>query len=527
MSSGFKKTDKKGAPVPEINQPAAETAARQPGTEVPAETAEKKQSSGWKEIVYPLLAAVVIIGLWFGNIVIMSVNSKVFLQNTTMNGQDISGMTPAEAAGLIVDAYQNSSVSLMEDGKPVLTGDLKSYGFELDEEGLLKTMEQTLQEEKSSIGSIFNSITVGNEIGSDVLWNYDENTFKDKVRASSLTAARFPSENAYIDYSEKEGRCVIVDEVYGNEFEDADLQAWMKDSLDAIKDAPDHNFQQELPFPEQIYKKPAVTKDDADLIAETEAVNQYSGARVNYEFGEKTQVLGFDTIWSWFDLQGGEAHLNDDKVTEFVQGLEDRYNTRYRERTFINHYGNEVHFSPGDNEYGYTIIEQEEIDRLKEDILSGEEVSREPVYDEENAWGNPYYLGRNGEDDLAGTYVEVNLSAQHLWFYKDGEVFLETDIVSGDIAKGRSTKTGVFPLAYKESPSILRGGNGPNGYETKVQYWMPFYEGQGLHDADWRGSFGGSIYRSNGSHGCVNLPPWAAAEIYHNISAGTAILIYW
>ena len=248
---------------------------------------------------------------------------------------------------------------------------------------------------------------------------------------------------------------------------------------------------------------------------------------MNYEFGEKTQVLGFDTIWSWFDLQGGEAHLNDDKVTEFVQGLEDRYNTRYRERTFINHYGNEVHFSPGDNEYGYTIIEQEEIDRLKEDILSGEEVSREPVYDEENAWGNPYYLGRNGEDDLAGTYVEVNLSAQYLWFYKDGEVFLETDIVSGDIAKGRSTKTGVFPLAYKESPSILRGGNGPNGYETKVQYWMPFYEGQGLHDADWRGAFGGSIYRSNGSHGCVNLPPWAAAEIYHNISAGTAILIYW
>jgi lipoprotein-anchoring transpeptidase ErfK/SrfK len=56
---------------------------------------------------------------------------------------------------------------------------------------------------------------------------------------------------------------------------------------------------------------------------------------------------------------------------------------------------------------------------------------------------------------------------------------------------------------------------------------MPFYEGQGLHDADWRGSFGGSIYRSNGSHGCVNLPPWAAAEIYNNISAGTAILIYW
>ena len=129
-------------------------------------------------------------------------------------------------------------------------------------------------------------------------------------------------------------------------------------------------------------------------------------------------------------------------------------------------------------------------------------------------------------DDLAGTYVEINLTAQHLWFYKGGELIVESDFVSGSVAKGTETQTGVFPLAYKESPSVLTGGNAENGWEQDVTYWMPFFDGQGLHDATWRGSFGGNIYQTNGSHGCVNLPFDAAKQIYDNIDAGVAIILY-
>ena len=152
--------------------------------------------------------------------------------------------------------------------------------------------------------------------------------------------------------------------------------------------------------------------------------------------------------------------------------------------------------------------------------------SREPVYLTGNDFGNPYYYKREGRDDLCGNYVDVDLSAQHLWFYKDYQLIIETDFVSGTPDGKHETQTGVFPLAYKESPSVLRGSQADGGYETKVQYWMPFYEGQGMHDASWRGSFGGGIYQSDGSHGCINLPPAAAQTIYENISAGTAILIY-
>ena len=55
---------------------------------------------------------------------------------------------------------------------------------------------------------------------------------------------------------------------------------------------------------------------------------------------------------------------------------------------------------------------------------------------------------------------------------------------------------------------------------------MPFNGGIGMHDAYWRSSFGGRIYKTNGSHGCINLPPAVAKTIYENISAGMPVLCY-
>ena len=99
--------------------------------------------------------------------------------------------------------------------------------------------------------------------------------------------------------------------------------------------------------------------------------------------------------------------------------------------------------------------------------------------------------------------MEVNLTAQHLFFYKDGKLLVESDFVSGNAARGWSTPSGAYPLTYKERNATLNG----EGYSTPVSYWMPFNGGIGLHDASWRSSFGGTIYKTNGSHGCINLPP--------------------
>ena len=94
---------------------------------------------------------------------------------------------------------------------------------------------------------------------------------------------------------------------------------------------------------------------------------------------------------------------------------------------------------------------------------------------------------------------------------------LSTDVVTGNPNKGNATPPGVYSLTYKARNATLRGERRPDGtysYETPVKYWMPFNGGIGFHDASWQPTFGGSRYKSHGSHGCVNLPPSVAPKMY-------------
>ena len=158
-----------------------------------------------------------------------------------------------------------------------------------------------------------------------------------------------------------------------------------------------------------------------------------------------------------------------------------------------------------------------ELTQLLEDLKSGEDVSREPVYSSSG-------MKRNGTDDLAGSYIEVSLDSQHLWLYKDGALVTETDIVSGKPVKGRETYRGAWPIAYKASPFNLTSNE--YGYDVKVNYWMPFVYGQGLHDASWQSSFGGNRYKTNGSHGCINLRVDKAKLLYEKVYKGMPVLCH-
>ena len=124
-------------------------------------------------------------------------------------------------------------------------------------------------------------------------------------------------------------------------------------------------------------------------------------------------------------------------------------------------------------------------------------------------------------------YVEVDIKAQHVYFYKDGEMIFDTDCVSGTANSNRESDPGIFQIKMKRSPSVLRGLNEDGTpYESHVTYWMPYNGGEGLHDASWRGTFGGSIYQHSGSHGCINLPIPSAKYIYEHVSVGTPVIVY-
>ena len=124
--------------------------------------------------------------------------------------------------------------------------------------------------------------------------------------------------------------------------------------------------------------------------------------------------------------------------------------------------------------------------------------------------------------EVGNTYIEVSLDDQHMWYIVDGDVYLESDCVTGNY-KSMDTPKGYFEIHGKASPCTLKGDD----YVSYVTYWMPFIGGGwGLHDATWRSSFGGNIYKGDGSHGCVNLPYDTAKKLYAHTEEGTPVIVY-
>ncbi|MBQ3858807.1 MAG: L,D-transpeptidase [Prevotella sp.] len=51
-------------------------------------------------------------------------------------------------------------------------------------------------------------------------------------------------------------------------------------------------------------------------------------------------------------------------------------------------------------------------------------------------------------------------------------------------------------------------------------------DSQGIHDSVWRSAYGGNIYKTNGSHGCVNTPLGAMRKIFKKAHVGTPVIVY-
>ena len=154
--------------------------------------------------------------------------------------------------------------------------------------------------------------------------------------------------------------------------------------------------------------------------------------------------------------------------------------------------------------YGWKINRADETKALLENIKLGKVLEKEPIYIQKA-------LSRD-ENEIGNTYVEINITRQRLWFYKNGKLITQGAVVTGNPNKGYSTMLGTYMLNYKQKGAILIGPD----YEAEVTYWMPFFGNIGIHDASWRYSFGGDIYKINGTHGCVNVPIYLAKRIFDN-----------
>lgn len=244
-----------------------------------------------------------------------------------------------------------------------------------------------------------------------------------------------------------------------------------------------------------------------------QAQKDYASVTITYQIGDASEVLDSDRILSWLrENEDGSVAFDEQQARAFVKSLAEKYDTAYTTRTFHTTTGRDIQIAQGD--YGWCIDQDAETEHLLELLSARESATCEPIYAQTATV--------HAKNDWGTSYVEVSLTDQYLWLYKDGKCILESYFVSGNPTRGHATPRGIYGLTYKTRNATLSG----EGYNSKVKYWMPFNRNVGLHDAPWRSSFGGQIYRSNGSHGCINLPPANAVKIYENVEKNTPVIVY-
>lgn len=241
-----------------------------------------------------------------------------------------------------------------------------------------------------------------------------------------------------------------------------------------------------------------------------------------YDMGAEQIVLD-ERITSSFvevDAEGnivldeeGNILLCEEGIEAFVENLAEEYNTCGTQLAFEATRGETV-MVPYVT-YGTQIDSEAEIAYLKEAFVNKVEEVHVPTYIQQG------YV--RGKDDIGDTYIEVDMTDQKLYGYKNGELLVETDIVTGNMAKHYDTPEGVNFVYAKQKDRILRGRD----YASPVDYWMPVKGNIGIHDASWRKKFGGEIYKTGGSHGCINVPPKVMPTIYEEFEKGTPVIMFY
>ncbi|MGB8450815.1 MAG: peptidoglycan binding domain-containing protein [Anaerocolumna sp.] len=261
------------------------------------------------------------------------------------------------------------------------------------------------------------------------------------------------------------------------------------------------------------YEIPKYTVNSDKTHKTKELLNRYVSTHINYKFGSANEILDGNKINRWLSVDENlDVVLNDKAVKKYVSELSSEYDTVGIARNFKTSLGKAVEVKGG--LYGWKINQEDETKALIENIKLGKAIEKEPVYTQKA-------FSREG-NEIGDTYIELNITRQHLWLYEDGKLIVHGSVVTGNPNRGNSTVVGTYTLNYKQKGATLKGA----GYEVGVSYWMPFYGNMGIHDASWRYAFGGEIYKRNGTHGCVNAPLYLAKKIFENIEEGIPVISY-
>lgn len=453
-----------------------------------------------------LVAGLVLVAI--GSFYLLKANffKQHFLPKTSANGVNISKMTVKEAEKALSDKYSGDTFEITDNGEVWRDIPTKDLGIDHD---FTDKLTEHLKKQSANNWLIKSFSTKKLKLSESSLNKENFELFSKQLKKdlASLNNTKTQSVNAYI--KQADSAFEIIPEVEGDTINTDNVVHSLSDFLTQGKTALELN---------SFLDKPTVKKDDPTLQDKLKEITKISEQPVTYQINGKTIEVPQDTVASWiqFDPTEQNVTINTELAQTYISELGDKYDTSENETTFKSTKHGKVSVPAGT--YSWTIQPTAEAEELKLALLEGNGVDRSPIAMGSASIGQPL---------IGDTYVEIDLDNQHMYFYKDGKLELDTDIVSGKPTT--VTPKGVHYLWKKERDSVLRGTNDDGStYAEPVSYWMPIdWTGVGIHDSPWQDKYGGKRWKEGfGSHGCINTPPDIAAKLFNSIDEGTPVIVF-
>lgn len=437
-------------------------------------------------------------------------DASKFVPGTKINGVLVGGMTVDEAK-VQIEGFYGREYNLAMKEKEGVTEVIK--GSEIGYQVVITDGLTAILAEQNAAGRVAGPAADNAHILQSTA-SYEEDKLQEKLNSLSCVSGDHitATVDAHISAWQEGVPFAIIPEAEGNSVNAGKLSEAVKAALDSELS--------EISLEESgCYDAITVTSEDAGLKARCEALNRVREMTVTYTFGDQSEVLYGEEICSWITgMTEDVIDVNRDQAAAYIKSLADKYDTAGKQRVFRSADGRDLSLSGA---YGWQLDQAGETDALISLIRTGQSQTREPLYSQAAADRN---------SDWGGTYVEADLAAQHVYMYKDGALVWDAPCVTGNVSKDHTTPEGIYTLSYKQTDRVLRGPKMADGtfeYESHVDYWMPFNGGIGFHDASWRSKFGGAIYQTDGSHGCVNLPPDKAKVLYGLVYTGIPVVCHY
>lgn len=440
--------------------------------------------------------------------------SSHFFPNTVLNDENLS-LQPTDALkSKIQDQADNYFLDIEGEGF--------SFTFEQGQTAInidpQKIADDTIHGQNAAAWPI--ELFKSHDISDVVVATFDQQGFSDQLnnQVAAFNETQDPSKNAQVYFDDSVGNFALKPEVYGTQI---NADALIAKASDCVK-----SMRTECEVTEDDLIKPTVLAADPNTIAALQKIQQMFPNDVTLTMNGSVKAATIDrpTIANWVYISPDDfsVQMDQDALTAWVDDATSGLNTVGTQRTWTREDGKVCTVSGGT--YGWQVDTSSLAQNVYDTLMAGGATSIDIPCSQSGA----AYNGAGQRD--WGAYVDVDLSEQMARYYDAGGNLLHScGIVSGLPTADRATPTGVYYLNNKQSPSKLVGYNsdGSIDYETPVQYWMPFVGNSvGLHDATWQSSFGGQRYKTNGSHGCVNLSLGDAQWFYQNLQTGTPIITH-